>query len=107
MHATELGQNWRRAREGATFTALIKASGLKMTRDPLMWCRNLARRRPKVSVWDNCEARADLGSVEFAVFATAVKLMNEGSLRPRDLKVVRSLRGTVYEITPVTRAAGS
>jgi hypothetical protein len=89
----------------ATFIALIKASGLTVARDPLMWCRNLARRRPKVYVWDNCEARADLDSVEFAVFATAVKVLRGSSLRPRDLKVVRGLRGTAYEVTPVATDA--
>jgi hypothetical protein len=90
----------------ASFSALITASGLKVVREPLMWCRNLARHRPAIA-WDSCEARADLGSVELAVFATSVKVLRRGSLRPRDLKVVRSLRGTVYEVTPVTTGAGS
>ena len=93
--------------DAASFSALITASGLKVAREPLMWCRNLARHRPKVYVWDTCEARADLGSVELAVFATSVKLVHRNSLGPRELKVVRSLRGTVYEVTPVTTDAGS
>lgn len=93
--------------DAASFRALITASGLKVAHEPLMWCRNLARHRPKVYVWDTCEARADLGSVELAVFATSVKLVHRNSLGPRKLKVVRSLRGTVYEVTPVTTGAGS
>jgi hypothetical protein len=110
----ELGPNTRCYRrkpfmplDEASFDTLIAASGLKLSRKPLMWCRNLARRRPKVYVVDNCEARADLHSVEFAVFATAVKLVNGSSLRPRDLKLVRSQRGTIYEVTPVTTDADS
>ncbi len=91
----------------ASFNALIIASGLKPSREPLMRCRNLARHRSKVYVWDTCEARADLGSVELAVFATSVKLVHRNSLGPQELKVVRSLRRTVYEVAPVTTGASS
>ncbi len=72
-----------------------------------MWCPAAARRYSKAYVWDTCEARAHLGSTEFAVFATAVKVLRDSLLRRRDLKVVRSLRGTVYEVTPVKLATNS
>jgi len=90
------------------FIALITASGLTVHRGPLMWCRALAHGRPRPAIaWDNCVARANRGTVEFAVSATSVKILRKNALRPGDLKVVRTLRGTVYEVTPVTTAAGS
>ena len=92
----------------ASFIALITASGLTAHRGPLMWCQDLGHGRPHPPVaWDNCAARANLGSVEFAVFATSVKILRKTALRPDDLKVVRSLGGTDYKVTPVPTGASS
>ncbi len=85
----------------ASLSALIAASGLKADHNPPLWC-NSGRPRPSAAIaQDNCLADANLGSVEFEVSATSVKVLRRSLLRPRDLKVIRSMRGTIYEVTPV------
>jgi hypothetical protein len=110
----QTGSNTRCYRHGsfvaidaASFSALITASGLKADRSPPMWC-NSGRHRPSAAIArDNCLAHANLGSVAFAVSATSVKVLRRSSLRPRALKVVRSMRGTIYEVTSVTTDGSS
>lgn len=92
----------------ASFKALIKASGLTLGREPLTWCSGgLPRRRPAAYEWYNCEGRAELGSVKLVASASAVKVLRGSLLSPRDLKVVRSLRGTIYQVALVTKDADS
>jgi hypothetical protein len=92
----------------ARFVSLITASGLTPRRGPLTSCRDLSgRRRPAAIVWDTCTARANLNSLEFAIDATSVKILHRNALKPEDLKVARTLRGTVYEVTLVTQGAVS
>jgi hypothetical protein len=96
------------ALDTARFTALITASGLTEDRSLLTPCLTLAHRRPRAAIaWNACTARANRGSVEFAVSATSVKILRRNALPPRDLKVARSLRSTVYEVTLITTGAGS
>jgi len=92
----------------ASFTALITRSGLTANRGPLMSCQNLPSRRPRPAfALNECRARANRESVEFAVFATSCKILRRDALKPGDLKVARTLRGTVYEVTLVTTGTGS
>jgi hypothetical protein len=87
----------------AGFTALITASGLMVHHGSLpMWCWKVHPHHP--IALENCSARATLGSVEFAVSATSVKILHRKALRPGDLKMARSLRGTSFEVTLATNA---
>jgi hypothetical protein len=92
----------------SSFRALIKASGLTLGREPLTWCSGgLPRRRPAAYEWYNCEGRAELGSVKLVASVSAVKVLRGSLLSPRDLKVARGLRGTIYEVAIVTKDADS
>ncbi len=84
------------------FTALIKDSGLAPVNGTLV-CPHLLRPRPGAAMTsDTFLGRADAGSTEFAVFATAIKV-RIAAVKPGQRASIRRLLGTIYE---VTRAEG-
>jgi hypothetical protein len=82
------------------FTALIKDSGLAPVHSTLV-CPHLLRPRPGAAMTrDWCQGRADAGSTEFAVYATAIKVRAE-AIKPSDRTIATKLRGTVFEVAIV------
>lgn len=88
----------------ARFAALINASGL--TPDPgTVTCPRILRARTDNPITrDDCQARANATSVEFAAFATSIKLRRD-AIKPSDRKIAARLPDTVYELTVVATRA--
>jgi hypothetical protein len=86
------------------FAALINASGL--TPDPgTVACPRILRARTADPVTrDHCQARASSTSVEFAAFATSIRL-RRNAIKPSDRTIAATLSGTVYELAVVATHA--
>ena len=68
-------------------------------------CPNIVRTRASdPGKWDRCQARASAKSVEFAVFATSIKL-RQAAIEPSERKIAAELRGTVFELSVVATDA--
>jgi hypothetical protein len=88
------------------FAALITTSGLAPDSGTLV-CPHILRPRRGNSVrWDHCEARASAASVEFAAFATSIKMLRRNAVKSSDSTLVAKLRGTVFELSVVTTSVG-
>jgi hypothetical protein len=88
----------------ARFTALLTAAGLKPVPSTVA-CPRFIRARPDTSVTrDSCQARARVASVEFAAFATSIKI-HRSALKPSDRKLAAKLAGTSFEVTSATASA--
>jgi hypothetical protein len=89
----------------ATFAALITAFGLAPDSSTLICPRLVRARTDNPVTWDNCQARANAASVEFAASAHSIKILRQNAIKPSDRKIAAKLRGTVFELTIVTTHA--
>jgi hypothetical protein len=88
-----------------TFAALITASGLVPDSGTVICPRLIRARIDNPVTWDNCQARANAGSVEFAASAHSIKILRQNAIKPSDRTIAAKLRGTVFELTVVTTHA--
>jgi hypothetical protein len=80
------------------FTALIRASGLAPVKATIA-CPHLLHQRPGAAMThETCLGRADAGSTEVAVFATATKI-RIAAVQPAHRALARAMLGTIYEVT--------
>jgi hypothetical protein len=89
----------------AMFAGLITASGLAPDSGTLICPRLIRARADNPVTWDNCQARANAASVEFAASAHSIKILHRNAIKPSDRKLAATLRGTVFELTVVTTHA--
>lgn len=88
----------------AKFAALIIASGLTPDQNTVACPRFLRARAGNAIRRDACQARASGASVEFAAFATSLKVRID-ALEPSDRQLAAKRRGTVFELTVVATHA--
>lgn len=86
----------------AMFASLITASGLAPESETFVCPHILRPRKGSPIRWDHCEARASAASVEFAAFATSIKILHPNVVKPSDRAPAAKLHGTVFELTVVT-----
>jgi hypothetical protein len=88
----------------ARFAALITDSGLTPGSGAVSCPRILRARTDTPVTREHCQARASATSVEFAAFATSIRLHRD-AIKPSDRKIAATLRGTVFELTVVATHA--